>query len=247
MENYTLVTARQGERYRQLVDDMPRAEGPEFLEHDTALVQHWSLLREAFPEFQFCLLDEGTGMAAGLGRCMPLAFEGAWSELPEGGLDWVLEKGFADRAAGRAPNLVSALYIEIADTHRSQHLSGRMLASMRQIARSHDFPHLIAPVRPSLKSRYPLIEIETYLEWKTPEGLPFDPWLRVHVRAGGRVLQPCHRAMTVTGRREQWAEWTGMAFPGEGDYVIPYGLVPVCVRGEVGEYVEPGVWVLHEG
>ena len=37
-----------------------------------------------------------------------------------------------------------------------------------------------------------------------------------------------------------------MAFPGDGDYIIPHGLVPVRVRGDLGEYVEPGVWVLHE-
>lgn len=37
-----------------------------------------------------------------------------------------------------------------------------------------------------------------------------------------------------------------MAMPGDGDYVIPYGLVPVQVRGEQGSYVEPGVWVLHQ-
>lgn len=244
MPSYTLLTARDAERFRELVNRMPRAEGPEFLEHDRSVVQYWPLLNETFPGNQFCLMGEG--MAAGFGRSIPLSFDGDWTELPAEGLDWVLEKGFADRAAGRAPNLMSALYIEIAETHRGRHLSGQMLAAMREIARAQGFPYLIAPLRPSLKSRYPLIDIETYLGWRTPEGLPFDPWLRVHVRAGGQVLLPCPRAMLVEGTRDQWAAWTGMAFPGDGDYIIPHGLLPVRVRGDLGEYVEPGVWVLHE-
>ena len=246
MPSYTLLTARDAERFRELVNRMPRAEGPEFLEHDRSVVQYWSLLNEAFPDNQFCLVDEGTGMAAGFGRSIPLSFDGDWIELPAEGLDWALEKGFADQAAGRKSTVMSALYIEIAETHRGRNLSAQMLATMREIARSQGFAHLIAPIRPSLKSRYPLIGIETYLNWKTPEGLPFDPWLRVHVRAGGQVLLPCPRAMLVEGTRGQWANWTGMAFPGDGDYIIPHGLVPVRVRGDLGEYVEPGVWVLHE-
>jgi len=52
--------------------------------------------------------------------------------------------------------------------------------------------------------------------------------------------------MSVSGTRAEWADWTGMAFPGDGDYAIPYGLVPLRVRGNEGKYVEPGVWVLHE-
>ena len=39
--------------------------------------------------------------------------------------------------------------------------------------------------------------------------------------------------------------WTGLDFPGEGNHIIPYGLVPLTTRGAEGEYVEPGIWVLH--
>lgn len=246
MPTYTVLTAGNPERYRELVNQMPRAEGPAFLEYDQTVAEYWPLLRETFPDNQFCLVDEQTGAAAGVGNCIPLAFEGDWADLPPEGLDWVLSKGFADRNTGKAPNLVGALYIEVAETHRGMNLSAEMLRTMRGITRSQGFGQLIAPVRPSLKSRYPLIDIATYLSWITPDGLPFDPWLRVHARLGARVLHPCRRAMVVLGTREAWAEWAEMAFPGDGDYVIPYGLVPVQVREGLGEYIEPGVWVLHE-
>lgn len=195
------------------------------------------------PEFTQALNQARQALAD---RRLPLAFEGDWHDLPPEGLDWALEQGFAGQAEGRRPNLASALYIEVAGTHRGQGLSGRMLATMKELVRARGFQHLIAPVRPSMKSRYPLIDIDTYQAWTTPEGQPIDPWLRVHTRAGGRVLHACRKAMVIEGTPDQWAEWTGMEFPADGDYVIPYGLVPVRLRSGWGEYIEPGVWVLHE-
>jgi hypothetical protein len=58
-------------------------------------------------------------------------------------------------------------------------------------------------------------------------------------------LHPCPRAMEVTGTPQQWTTWTGIDFPGEGNYIISHGLVPLTMRGTEGEYVEPGIWVLH--
>jgi hypothetical protein len=34
-------------------------------------------------------------------------------------------------------------------------------------------------------------------------------------------------------------------FPGQGNYAIPHGLVPVIVHDSEGEYIEPGIWVVH--
>jgi hypothetical protein len=245
MAVYTVVTAQDCERFDALRKRMVRADGPAFLDHDRAVAQYWPLLAEAFPAYQFCLMEQDSGQTVGLGHSIPVAFQGAWVDLPAKGLDWALEQGFHDRAVGHSPTLVSALYIEIAAGHRGHHLSAHMLAVMHQMARSQGFNYLVAPVHPSLKSRYPLIPIDEYMRWQTADGQPFDPWLRVHVRAGGHLLHPCPRAMTVRGSRQQWTTWTGLDFPGDGNYIIPYGLVPVCVRGTTGEYIEPGIWVVH--
>ncbi len=106
-----------------------------------------------------------------------------------------------------------------------------MLATMKQIGRERGFDHLIA--------------MQDYCRWRNAEGYPYDPWLRVHVRAGGNVLHPCMRSMEVKGSRQRWIEWTGMEFPGDGSYVLPNALVPVTLNGSDGWYVEPGIWVLH--
>jgi hypothetical protein len=245
MSTYIVVTAQESERFWKLNNGMVRAEGPAFLEHDCVVAKYWSRLNETFPDNQFCLLEQESGKAVGVGNSIPVAFEGEWAELPAGGLDWVLEKGFQDRAAGKTATIMSALYIEVAGSHRGQHLSSEMIAVMRQIALSQGFRYLIAPVRPSLKSRYPLIPIEQYSQWQNLDGLPFDPWLRVHVQADGKILHPCPGAMVVKGPRQRWKAWTSVDFPDDGNYTIPHGLVPVIVRGSEGEYIEPGIWVLH--
>jgi hypothetical protein len=243
---YTVITAKDIERYNDLRNGMEQTSGPKFLGEDKMVTKYWPQLAETFPDNQFCMVEKESRRPVAVGNSIPVAFEGSWHDLPAEGLDWVLERVFLYRASGNTPTIMSALYIEVAGSHRGRHLSGQMLATMRQIAQSQGFSQLIAPVRPSMKSHYPLIDINTYLTWQTVEGLPFDPWLRVHVRAGGRVLHPCPRAMSISGTRAEWADWTGMALPGDGDYAIPYGLVPLRVRGNEGKYVEPGVWVLHE-
>lgn len=246
MSGYSLVTARDATAFRRLVEDMPRRTGPHYLLHDRCVARYWQSLDRTFPDHQLCLVDDHTGGAVGIGRGIPLALDGSWSELPSEGLDWALEKGFVDHQAGRTPNAVSALYIEIAATHRGRRLSQRILTAMLRHAGSMGYRHLVAPVRPSLKSRYPLIDIDTYLSWTTPTGSPFDPWLRVHVQTGARVLHVCRRAMLISGTRNEWAEWTEMELPGDGEYIIPDGLVPLRIQSDVGEYIEPGIWVLHD-
>jgi hypothetical protein len=104
---------------------------------------------------------------------------------------------------------------------------------------------VIAPVRPTWKERYPLIPIEEYLRWRRPDGAHFDPWIRIHERAGGEILAPAPRSMVVCGSASEWEEWTGMAFPADGEYVFPGCLATVRFEGGVGTHVEPNVWVLH--
>ncbi len=243
---YRLVTAEDYEAFLSLSSSVETASGPEFLNSDPAVERFWPELPTAFPAYQFCLIDQETGKPIGIGNSIPIRFTGEWSALPAGGLDWVLEQGFHGHAEGEPPTLVSALYILVSDSYRGSNMSVELLANMKRIARRQGFDHLIAPVRPWMKSRYPLIPMEEYCQWQNGRGEPFDPWLRVHIRAGGRMLHICERAMAVDASTEAWSAWTGMEFPGDGSYTIPHGLVPLEVRSLNGKYVEPGVWVLHE-
>jgi GNAT superfamily N-acetyltransferase len=132
--------------------------------------------------------------------------------------------------------------------YQSQGLSTKMVQAMRGIAKSKGFKHLVAPVRPNQKSKYPLISIDDYLQWRNEEGLPFDAWLRVHVRAGAKIIKPCHQAMTIRGSHADWESWTGLKFPQSGEYYIPKALNPMQMNVEKDEgiYIEPNVWLVHE-
>jgi hypothetical protein len=121
-----------------------------------------------------------------------------------------------------------------------------MLDEMRRAAGSHGLRELIAPVRPTRKSLYPLIPIEHYVDWRREDGSHFDPWIRLHERVGGRLHGPCPASMTIEAPVADWEEWTGMAFPGDGDHVFPGGLAPLHVRDGIGRHVEPNVWLRHD-
>ncbi len=91
---------------------------------------------------------------------------------------------------------------------------------------------LIACVRPTWKERYPLVPIERYARWTREDGLPFDPWIRLHVKLGGRIVRGVPDAMTIPGTVSEWESWTEMSFPESGDYVVPRGAALVSIDRE---------------
>lgn len=89
------------------------------------------------------------------------------------------------------------------------------------------FECLVAPVRPSWKDRYPLTPFEDYIRWTRDDGLPFDPWIRLHRRLGAEIIGIAERSLDIKGSVADWESWTGMQFPRDGEYVVPGALVPV--------------------
>jgi hypothetical protein len=83
---------------------------------------------------------------------------------------------------------------------------------------------------------------------ETEQGLPFDAWLRVHVRAGARIIKVCHESKLIHGTRAEWEQWTGIKFPQSGEYLISGALNPIemDVENNQGIYIEPNVWIVHE-
>jgi hypothetical protein len=71
--------------------------------------------------------------------------------------------------------------------------------------------------------------------------------LRVHVRAGGRIVKVCPASMAIPGSLAQWRSWTGLPFDRSGPVEVPGALTPVQVSVEHDHavYVEPNVWVRH--
>jgi hypothetical protein len=176
------------------------------------------------------------------GNAVPVALDPG--DLPDGGWREALRRAIDDDVQ---PTLVSALQILVAEDRRGGGLSGSALAEMRRLVLDRGYADLVAPVRPSAKALYPITPIDMYVAWRRPDGLPFDPWLRVHARAGAELVGVCPRSMEVEGTVAEWEEWAGMSFPESGDYIVPGALVPVTIdrKGDRGLYLEPNVWMYH--
>lgn len=242
-----LVTFEERPDLREAAGEHCSAGWPEFLLHDAVVNENWSGLYEHFPQFQFALLAPGTEEMIVVGNSIPLAYDGSLSELSDDGVRWALQRGFADRVAGRAPRLQCALQIVIKETWQGKGLAGGAIEEMQRVGAAHGLDTLVAPVRPNLKHRYPLMPMERYVGWRRDDGLPFDPWMRVHARLGARQIRVCPQGLKVTGTIAEWTKWTDMQFPGSGPYIVPGGLVPMeidCEAG-IGNYVEPNVWMVH--
>lgn len=246
-ERFKIISPDDLENYRDLAGDIAVDSWPEFMLQDPIANEHWHELFDRFNEYQFALLDTENGRMAAMANSLPFYWDQPLEELPEAGWDWVFLKAIEDHKNNVTPNIQSAIQINIHPEYQSQRLSARMVQAMGAIGRSKGFKHLVAPVRPNQKSQYPLISIDDYITWKNAEGLPFDAWLRVHARVGGRIIKPCHEAMTIRGTRAEWEAWTKMKFPQSGQYVIPGALYPIemNVEKDEGVYVEPNVWTVH--
>lgn len=218
---------------------------PEFMLHDPVADRNWGRLRDDWPGFQLVMLD-GAGGVAAAAQAAPLHWDGTDAGLPEG-WDEQFDCSTAGLAAGHAPNTLGAIRICVAPSRRGEGLSAAMIEAMREVALEAGFDAVIACVRPTEKARYPLLPIETYAAWRRDDGLPFDPWLRVHARAGARIVRASPRSMTIAGTIAEWEEWTGMRFPASGPYVVDGALVPVeiDVEADRGIYLDPNVWMVH--
>jgi GNAT superfamily N-acetyltransferase len=239
---FALVSRAERPDLRQAMNDLPTS-WPRFMLEDPAA---WmmSMLNE-HPAFQLALLDGDRVVAKA--NSVPFRWDGDEASLPDTGWDTVLATGIVGGARGRTPTALSALEIAIDPEWQGKGLSRVMVDGLRAAAARAGFADLVAPVRPSRKAEHPDVPMAEYVTWRRDDGLPADPWLRVHVRAGGTVVKVCPASMVIPGSLAQWRSWTGLPFDGDGDVAVPGGLTPVHVSlaHDHAVYVDPNVWVRH--
>lgn len=218
---------------------------PEFMLHDAVSARYWRQLFRTFAKFQLALRDEHDHVV-GAASSIPVAWDGKEEGLPAG-WDDALERGFRDSESGGKPTALCGLAVSIARSHQGQGLSSIMIRGLKSVAAAEGYTSLIAPVRPTLKCTYPLAPMERYIKWQHPDGSPYDPWLHVHYKLGGRFMKIAPASMVIVGSIGEWEEWTNMRFPETGKYIVPGALQPVemnCERDE-GIYEDPNVWMIH--
>lgn len=225
------------------VDRLSEAAWPKFLLNGNT--ESWHLLFEIFAPYQILICNLEDELIAA-GHIVPLLWDGNQADLPET-IEGILTRAEQVYREGQIPNTFSALAAMVSPEQRGKGLSKILLQEMLSITRQNKCSALIAPVRPTWKSRYPLAPMERYVHWKQKDGAPFDPWIRVHSRMGAEILKVAPNTLTVEGTLAEWEEWTGMGFPETGAYVVPGALQPVKVDREqdLGHYEDPNVWMKH--
>ncbi len=241
-----ILSARARPDLAERADQATADAFPEYNQHGDVLSPRWSWLYQQYAAYQLVLWDDATDEVLGEANTIPCRYDGTIEGLPRG-IDEVVAAGLPDIGVPAAPTALCALAIAIPPGQQNRGQSRLLLGGMRALAAEHGWAQLIAPVRPNWKARYPLVPIHRYAAWTRPDGLPFDPWLRVHARLGGRILGAEPESLRISGPVAQWEGWVQMALPESGRYVFPGGLALLHVdrAGDVGLYYEPNVWVGH--
>jgi len=218
---------------------------PEFMFHDAVADRLWDRLEGTLADYQTLWFDENERVVA-VGNTVPLVWNGALDQLPIG-WDDAFERAVRDCDAGREPTTLCAIQATVDRSLQGNGLSRMVLRGMRQRAAEAGLTALIAPVRPTLKSQYPLMPMARYMQWTQPDGSPFDPWLRTHWRMGAQIVKVAEPSMLIESTVAEWEAWTKLRFPETGQYIVPGALHPIAIDVEAdrGVYIESNVWMQH--
>ncbi|MFI1355944.1 hypothetical protein ACH4TV_20585 [Streptomyces sp. NPDC020898] len=218
---------------------------PLFITADRLVSEYIGRVRELFPAWDLTLVDEHeVPVAAGWG--VPVHWDGSAEGLPSGYTD-SLVRAVEGHQQGVTPDTLVICGAVVTPSLKGRGLAGETLSALRRTALESGLTRVIAPVRPTTKARYPLTPIEKFMCWRRADGTALDPWIRAHERLGAEILAAAPRSQTMTGTVADWEEWTGLALPESGDYVIPDGLSLLHVdrAADEGVYQEPNVWMRH--
>jgi GNAT superfamily N-acetyltransferase len=245
MSELEIVTSSDRHDLDDEARDAFRQNWPEFVFHDPISAEFIGRVESYFPRYDIMLLDRGKVVAGGWG--VPLRWDGSAEGLPDGGYDGAIAAAVTEHEQGVAPD---TLCIMAAAVHRDRQgggLAGQTLTALRERATAVGLDRVIAPVRPSLKPRYPLTPMDEFAAWTRSDGLHLDPWIRTHQRLGATILGPAPRSMMITGTVAEWESWADMAFPGSGRYVVPgaLDLVEIDREADRGTYAETNLWMRH--
>jgi GNAT superfamily N-acetyltransferase len=235
---------------RHDLDDEARAafrqNWPEFIFHDPIAAEFIGRVETYFPLYDVMLLDDGKVVAGGWG--VPLRWDGTAAGLPDGGYDGALAAAVTGHENSVRPDTLCIMAAAVRRDRQGAGLAGHALTALRQRATESGLERVVAPVRPSLKTRYPLTPMDTFSAWSREDGLHIDPWIRTHQRLGATILAPAPRSMIITGTVAEWEEWAAMAFPSSGRYVVPdaLDLVEIDREHDRGSYAETNLWMRHQ-
>ena len=217
---------------------------PAFIGADASAALALPRVRETFGPHELAVLDGDVVLAAGWG--VPLGWSGDPDTLPGGYAD-ALHRALRDHDDGRTADTFVLCAIQVRPDVKGRGVAAAMVTGLVDHARHAGLARVVAPLRPTAKRRYPLTPIADYVAWARDDGEPFDPWVRLHVRFGARVIGVAEDSQVFTGTVAEWQEWSGLILPASGRYIVPEALAPLTVdrSADLGTCGEPAIWVQH--
>lgn len=240
----TIVTTADHPHLHAQAGEAFRERWPEFIFHDPVPPLYMTRVHEFFPDYNVLLLEGERVIAGGWG--VTFAWDGTLTDLPDG-YDGALVRAVTGREAGTQANTLCFMAASVAVGADRRGLAAEVLGALTGRARAAGLTHVVAPLRPTWKHRYPQVPMAEYARWRRGDSLSIDPWIRTHQRLGAVLLGPTSRSMVIGGTVADWEGWTGMVFPVTGPYLVPdaLGWVHIDREGDRGLYVEENLWVQH--
>lgn len=218
---------------------------PAFMAHSD-LSALWPLTYQQFAGWQIVARNPRTGAHLAHANAVPFAWDGSIASLPKTAVELV-SRAIAHQRAGRRPNALGALQVVVQPALQGRGLSARLLQGVTALAAVRGVADLFAPIRPNRKACFPLTPFARYVKQTRADGLPADPWQRVHARLGARPCGIAPEWLTVVAPVSLWECWAGICFASSGKFIVPGALAPVAIDLErgTGRYVEPHLWMRY--
>lgn len=240
-----LFTLSQMPQLQDGINRLHRQAWPEYFIGDNIMLENWPKLFHRFPDYQFALTQENGDIVA-VGNTIPIQWDGALEHLTDGWDDGLV-RGMEQVDKNITPDTLLVLAGVVNENYQGQGLASLLVEAFKNIAAGHKLKRMIVPVRPTGKSLYPKLSFSEYCNLTREDGLPADPWLRTHIKAGGKILGKSEQSQRIEGSVKDWEKWANTTFTQTGHYDLKDTLQPVWIDIEKGSgiYHDPSVWLQH--
>src|ERR1700760_2905120 len=174
---YKIVLSSQNPDLKYSTQEKFKACWDEFMRHDEVVMRYREYRDREFGDYHFFVTGKDQNVLA-LCKSVPTYWDGREETLPCG-YDDALEYAMMNYKTNARSNWNTLLgtSINVFKEYRNLGLSSFCLTAMKQICRNNGFQRLIIPVRPNWKHKYPMVELDEYINWKNADGRAFDPWI----------------------------------------------------------------------
>jgi hypothetical protein len=160
---------------------------PEYMHHSESGNRYWGRLYSDFPAFQVALVEGDELLAEA--HAVPMPWDGRRGS-PFGLGGGLRARHDVDGCAHDAHGDRHQRGSRSAGTSAGTAAVGSGARDLQAQRTRAGLSSVVAPLRPTLKERYPLLPIERYLAWRRDDGAHFDPWIRIHEHVGGEIWRP---------------------------------------------------------